>query len=123
MIEITDGKPMPPYRKRGARTVYRWNEMQIGQCFKFPEHVALNDARRMAYEAGRVLCMRFAVRMQENHEVWCWRVEDDYGETRNPNKPVTIEFEDRAYEARGGDKITGYGTPHPDRPDGTDDPI
>ncbi len=70
MVEHIKNNPMPPYRKRGARSIYRWNEMAIGQCFKFPPHVSVESARRMAFSSGRTYDMKFSVRLLDNGECW-----------------------------------------------------
>lgn len=119
MVEHVKGIQMPPHRKRGPRSIYRWYDMSVGDCFQFPTHVAHGDARRMAYEAGRVYCMKFTVRVLDDGTCWCWRVADGYrGETRDPNKATVVQLQTKEFDPkpRAGDVTVGIDTPHPDGP-------
>jgi len=113
MPDIVNNKPLPPIRRRGAKPIYPWAQMQPGQAFKFNAGASMNGATSLAYQSGRQHGMKFAVRLVDG-EIWCWRVDGTPYAVPNGNyRQFSERIDDYGAAAKPADETNVVGPDDP----------
>lgn len=90
MQPIVSNMPIPQIKRKGAKSKYPWRDMQPGDAFKFESEVTMAGATGLAYQTGRNIGMKFAVRLMDDG-IYCWRIDGTPYATANGNYRPTAE--------------------------------
>lgn len=109
MQQVVNNMPLPPSKRKGAKSKYPWDQMQPGSAFKFDDGVTLSGASSLAYHTANARNMKFAVRKTDDG-IWCWRIDGTQYDVANGNyatTPLVENYGDTAKPAIETDVVGG----------------